>query len=189
MKKIIVPICLLPIIFISCKSVVFGWPHYTVNGMIYDFENRPVSGYEICLDEKKTTSDVTGRFVFSKIPKGEYTLTGMKTGYEKYSGELVIEDDLQVVYIRVPSQKQLLDLLDDALTKDNLDDALTFMERANATGVTTTESAFYSAVVFYRMKKTEQAIGILKDLIKSGVTDRYVQMFLEDLEKKKVNEK
>jgi tetratricopeptide (TPR) repeat protein len=147
--------------------------------MIYDFANKPVSNYRVNIGEDKSSlSDVNGRFVIEKIPVGTYAITGEKEGYEKYSGSIDINSGNQIVYIRVPSAGQLLELADASLGKNQLDEAEDYMRRAYATGDITTELLFYYATVKFRQQSYEEAIAYLQAALHRGSKDRYVEKFL-----------
>lgn len=172
------------LLFSSCKTAEFGGSTMDVNGMMYDFENRPISGYEINIGSKySSVSDITGRFTIQKVPIGTYEVRGKRLNYESYQGELVLKDKKQIVYIRVPSATQLLDLADKALVENNVKEAANYVERADKTGMRSTESLFYAAVILFRRNDYKGAIYILEQLIVSGTNDAYVVQFLNDLKK------
>jgi hypothetical protein len=162
--------------------VEFGNTVIDVNGMIYDFTNRPISNYTIHIGEKYwSTTDINGRFLISNVPVGEYIINGEGNGYESYQGDVLVKDREQIIYIRVPSFSQLLDLVDLALSKNQLDEAENYIWRANLAGGFTTELLFYMAVIKYRQKDYSSAIINLRTAIDLGSTDIYVIKFLNDI--------
>jgi hypothetical protein len=166
----------------SCKTVEFGHTVIDVNGMIYDFTNRPVPNYTIHLGDKYSSiTDINGRFFISRVPAGAYSIKGEGAGYESYQGDILINDREQIVYLRVPSFSQLLDLADNALSKNQLSEAESYVWRADHIGELTTELLFYMAVIKFRQKDYAAAIDHLKTAIKLGSTDIYVEKFLNDL--------
>jgi hypothetical protein len=155
-----------------------------VNGMIYDFSNRPVSNYTITLGEKLTSvSDINGRFYFSKVPADTYDINGSKEGYETYKDTVTIGQKEQIIYLRIPSVSQLLDLADESLSKPNLLEAESYIQRAANIGVPSTELFFYSAVISFRKKEYTEAINYLMEAKEAGSTDIYLEQFLNDLTK------
>ena len=85
---------------ISCKTAELGFKVVDINGMIYDFGNRPVAFCEVSLGRRfKSTSDINGRFTFSRVPYGKYILTGHKNGFESYSEEVTVKQKGQIVYM------------------------------------------------------------------------------------------
>jgi hypothetical protein len=158
--------------------------------MIYDFENRPISNYMLTLGKNDTTiTDINGRFLFQKIKAGRYGITGHKAGYETYEGEIIISDKRQIIYLRIPSSGQLLDLADNALTRNQIDEAYEYTQRAYRIGEITTELLFYMAVISFRRGIYTDAIYFLQAAIHSGSTDEYVYRFLEELMGRSQNEK
>jgi len=168
----------------SCKTAEFGFQSIDTNGMVYDFENRPLAGYEVRIGKYHAVSDITGRFLITKIPSGKYEIYGTKLGYESYTGTMTVGDIKQIVYIRVPSEKQLLDLVDTALTDNKIEEAETFLRRAKNTGVTNTEMQLFEAIVLFRKNDVKGAIKLLEDMKKSGINDKYVILFLDELKLK-----
>lgn len=165
----------------SCKTAEFGYRHIDVNGMVYDFSNRPVAGYRVTLGKKETVSDVTGRFSFLNIPVGQYVIAGSKTGYETYDGIIDAFERGQVVYLRIPSERQLLDLADASLSGNNIDAASSFVSRAAHTGFVSEACRFYQAIVFFRKGIPESACVTLDSLIAGGCSDAYVRSFRDSL--------
>ena len=107
MKKVLSSIALIAGIWMliatgSCKttSILYG---VNVNGMVYDFDNRPVAGYQLQLNnDLVVVSDITGRFTFEKVKLGEYVLKGQSNAFEPYEGQVTIYDQDQVLYLRIP---------------------------------------------------------------------------------------
>lgn len=165
----------------GCKTAEFGPASVDINGMVYDFSNRPVPDYKVYIGERETVTDVSGRFSLRKVPVGKYSVIGAKKGYESYSGETSITGKGQIVYVRIPSEKQLLDLVDSSLANNDIPKAASYVTRAANTGAVTNECKFYSAVVLFRQCKYREAGIILEDLIESGWDDSYVRSFYEDV--------
>ncbi len=181
MKRILISALIL-LFLVSCKTAEFGAQCIDVNGMVYDFENRPVPGYEVRLDEKRSSvTDITGRFTIGKVPVGAYQIQGTAVNYEAYGGELVLGDKRQIVYIRVPSAIQLLDLADKALTENRIEDARKYVERAESTGILTTEFLFYKAVVSFRSGDYPASLAIVDRIVSMGISDSYIIKFQADL--------
>ncbi len=186
-KLIVVCAVIICSLFFSCKTAEFGHPMIDVNGMIYDFSNKPISNYTVTIGgEKKeytSISDINGRFYFPKVPADTYEITGSKEGYETYKDSIIIDSKEQIIYLRIPSSSQLMDLADQALTKNNLAEAESYIERASQIGIPSTELLFYSAVISFRKKAYQQAIDYLLIAKEAGSADIYVEQFLNDLKK------
>jgi tetratricopeptide (TPR) repeat protein len=170
------------LLLIGCNTTGYKRTLVGLNGMVYDFENKPIPQYIVAVDAKTPVStDINGRFFVPRVRMGKHKITGRKTGYEEYKGELIINDRRQIVYLRVPNLPQLLDLADGALSKNNIEEAALYIQRAGSIGERTTELFFYSAVTMFRRGEYKEAIEILRDAVFLGSRDEYVVKFLNDL--------
>jgi hypothetical protein len=170
--------------FFSCKTTEFGYTVLTVNGMIYDFSNKPISNCTVQIGEKhQAVSDINGRFIIPNVPAGDYTIIAIKEGYEAYHGNILVGDNKQIVYLRIPSPIQLLELADEALSKNHIREATVFVDRAISIGEWTTELFFYAAVVSFRQQKYHEAKEFLVEAKRQGANDIYIDFFIQDLNK------
>jgi len=170
------------LVLASCKTTEFGYKVFDVNGMIYDFSNRPIPHCSVTLDKKyKVSTDINGRFMLSKIPAGDYNITGEKNGFETYSDNVIIKDKGQIIYIRMPSQNQLLELADEALVNNNFAVAEEIIERAYRIDQNNIEMLFYYATVTFRKREYSRAIAFLETARSLGSRDIYVEKFLSVL--------
>jgi len=173
------PLLLFSLLAFSCKTAEFGFKVININGMVYDFSNRPVPYYEISLGRKyKGSTDINGRFTLPKVPVGTYTISGHKNGYEDYLDEVIVKDRGQIIYIRVPSQNQLLNVVDDALAANNFPLAEEMAERAFQIDNNNIEALFYNAAVSFRQRQFEKAISFLEAAMDLGSKDLYIDKFL-----------
>ena len=163
----------------SCKTTEFGFRVIDVNGMVYDFSNRPVPYCEVTLGKNyKSSTDINGRFSLPKVPAGTYIITGAKKGFESYSEEVTVKDRGQIIYFRMPSQGQLLTLVDEALSKNDLDTAGEMAERAYRIDYKNIEMLFYCATVRFRQNDYAEAIVFLEIAKSLGSKDSYIDKFL-----------
>ena len=164
---------------VSCRTAEFGFKIIDIHGMVYDYSNRPVAHCDISLDGKyNTLTDINGRFTLVKIPVGTYTLTGLKTGFENYVDKIIIRDRGQIIYFRMPSQNQLLDLVDEALTANNFPRAGELAERAYQVDKNNIEMLFYYATVKFRQHEYHRAIYFLETARNLGSRDSFIERFL-----------
>jgi hypothetical protein len=183
-KRNLLFLLVIPLGLFSCKTAEFGYKVMDVNGMIYDFSNRPIPNYTIFLGEKYSSmTDINGRFLISKVPAGNYIIHGEGGGYESYQSAVVISQREQIIYIRLPSFNQLLELADTALVKNQINEADAYLVRASLLGEETTELLFYRATVRFRQKRYAAALDLLQTAINSGSADIYVEKFLQDLKR------
>jgi tetratricopeptide (TPR) repeat protein len=151
--------------------------------MVYDFSNRPIPYCEISLGRVyKGSTDINGRFILPQVPFGEYDITVSKKGYESYIDKIRITDRNQIIYIRIPSQNQLLGLVDEALTNNNLSAAEEILERAYLIDQNNIEMLFYYANVSFRQQNYSKAISFLETAKRLGSRDIYIENFLNVLE-------
>jgi tetratricopeptide (TPR) repeat protein len=164
---------------ISCKTAEFGFKTTDVSGMVYDFSNRPVFNYEITLGKRHFSStDINGRFTLLKVPLGSYKKKEKKNGFENYNGEVIIKEKGQIIYIRIPSQNQLLTRVDEALAANDFMLAEEIAERAYQIDKNNTEMMFYYAVVSFRQNNFKKAVSFLEHAVNLGSRDHYVHKFL-----------
>jgi len=169
----------LVVVLVSCKTAELGFKVVNISGMIYDFSNRPVPHCEVSLGWwHKTTTDINGRFTFSKVGFGTYTITGKKNGFEVYSDQVIIKDPGQIIYIRIPSQNQLLNLVDEALTANDFALAEETVERAYQINKNNIETLFYYATVKFRQREYDEAVQFLEAAKNLGSRDLYINKFL-----------
>ena len=181
-KKNILLIFISILFVISCKTAEFGFKTVYINGMIYDFSNRPIPFYNVSLGKKYNSStDINGRFIIPKVPVGKHVIKGSKGGYEILIDEININDISQIIYIRIPSQKQLLEMADEALTGNNFESAENILERAFQIDQNNIETLLYLAVVKYRQNDYDRAVYFLEYAKKLGSKDIYIEKFLNKL--------
>jgi tetratricopeptide (TPR) repeat protein len=113
-----------------------------------------------------------------KIPPGTYSITVSKDGYEAYSDEVTIRNRGQIIYIRIPSQNQLLNLADEALTAMNLVIAEEYIQRAYKIDRNNIETLFYYATIKFRQQKYDEAIDFLITAKNLGSRDTNIDRFL-----------
>ena len=167
------------VITLSCKTAELGFKVIDLHGMVYDFANRPVAHSEISLGRwHRSVTDINGRFTLPNVPVGTYTITAYRRGFEKYIDEVNIRDRGQIVYFRMPSQNQLLDLVDEALSANNFTLAAELAERAYQVDKNNIEMLFYYATVKFRQGEYTRAISFLETAKSLGSKDLFVDKFL-----------
>ena len=155
-----------------------------INGMVYDFDNRPVAGYHLKLNnDLEVVTDITGRFTFEKVKLGEYVLTGQSSTSEAYEGKVAIYDQDQVLYLRIPSFSQLINRTDKALEEDNLQEAEAFLTRAIAMNSEHIDSLLYGAILAYRKNNIGQALELLGKVQQKGYRSEWVMVFYDELQR------
>lgn len=180
MKLLIKTLCifLVAISFTSCASKPFSYRKTDLHGMVYDFDNKPVPRYHIIFGNNYVVeTDVTGRFTIEDIPLGTYIVKGARNGYEDYVHEIEIGSRTDVIYMRVASGEQLLDLTDLALSENNVSDASVYVKRANMTGSSNPQISLYTTVIMFRQERYEDALVTLLAAEKGGLRDSWTEAF------------
>ena len=181
-RVVLFVLILFSIAVISCKTAEFGNDTIDLNGMIYDFANRPVPNCEITMGRRYSgITDINGRFNLPKVPAGTYVITGYKKGYETYSEEITVKDRGQIIYIRIPSQIQLLNLADEALASSEFEEASEMAERAWQIDKKNAGALFYCAAAKFRLLEYDDAIAVLEKGLELGIDDPYINKFLNEL--------
>jgi len=183
-QRVFIVFMIIALSAVSCKTAEFGYRVFDINGMVYDFSNRPVASCEISLGRRGLTgtSDINGRFSIPRVPLGNYTLTVQKDGYEKYAEKFLIKQRGQIIYVRLPSQNQLLDLVDEALAANNFLLAEEMAERAYQIDPNNTETLFYFATVKYKRRDYDGALAFLEAAVNLGSKDPYIDKFITRLQ-------
>lgn len=177
---------LISLFFLSCTSVPFSGKT-DVHGMVYDFENKPIEGYSFYIeDDLVAITDVTGRFSLTDLNAGTYTITGLGDDYENYLETFTLFDKKQILYIRIPSITQLLDLVDLALLENNLTDAKSYVDRIFKQWSNNSVALFYRALLHLRKDEITETIGILHYLEQGDYPVIY--LFLADIFQYKKND-
>lgn len=176
-------VCVFALFCAGCKtaSLLYG---VDVNGMVYDFDNRPVAGYYVTLnDDLAVVTDITGRFTFEKVKLGDYLLKGESSDYEAFEGSVSIYNRQQVIYLRIPSFSQLIQLTDKTLEEGKVSEAEQFLNRAAAMDGEHIDVLLYTVVLEYRKNNIERAMQTLERVKQKGYRADWVDTFYYELEK------
>jgi len=169
-----------------------------LNGMIYDFDNTPVPGARIRAEATGTettgtetigaepvrsaaTSDVNGRFALAGLVAGPYAITVSLEGYEETGIKADYSDPTQILYVKLFSADQLLDLAERAASERNWASADEYLARAAAVRPGDPAAVFLEATLLVRKERYQDALAKLDALTASGVEDPYVYLFIADL--------
>jgi len=149
--------------------------------MIYDYENVPVSGVAVYINEKKIVdSDIQGRFILDAMKKGEYRVKLTKKGYETLE-ESFQYDPMQVLYFKIINAQQLLVLAEAAL--DNAEYAVVenYLNRALLLEPNRPDILFLKSIACHLQSKNAEAAAILEKMIVSGNNDPSISQLLEKI--------
>jgi len=94
-----------------------GGKRGTLQGMIHDYDNRPVAGYLVSVDDKeKAYTDINGRFTVPDLALGTHTLSGEGKDHGPYAQTVEFADRTQIIYLRIPSNRFLYAQIDRQLS-------------------------------------------------------------------------
>jgi len=74
------------------SGVSFGQINYVLNGLVVDENKQPLAGASVLLHpvKKSAVTDATGRFVFNRLPQGNYAIDISYVGYKKFADTISI---------------------------------------------------------------------------------------------------
>ena len=171
---------LIPLLLAGCKST--PKENTEIRGMIFNAENEPVSNAQIFLDGKKiTSSDIYGHFTLEKlVPFKEYSVLASKKGYEDSSIDFDYTNGSQIIYLRMYSSFELINLAENSVRQKNYSEAESFLSRAQKTGENTLSIKYLFAVINYYKKDYEKSLQYTDELIDEGYTDYYIYLLQVD---------
>ena len=88
-----------------------------------------------------------------------------------------------MIYLRIPSFSQLINLTDKALEANNLQEAEGFLKRAAAMNIQDIDVMIYEAVLAYRYYNIEQAIRKIEQIKVNGYRNEWLDRFYDELRK------
>jgi hypothetical protein len=154
-----------------------------LNGMIYDFDNEPVTDVLVHVTDKiRTNSDIYGHFHIENLRADtEYTITCSKEGYETASVKFVYNSISEVAYIRMYSSEQLLGLAENEIQQKKYDAAVSYLDRSEKAGGSKVCTGYLRAVIAYAKKAYDEALSGLQRLMDAGYTEPYIYLFTADV--------
>lgn len=120
-------------------------------GMVYDWENKPVSGYRILVNGGRlAVTDINGRFSFDGIRFGEVTLAGESATHIPHDQRLQFDDRNTIVYLRVPSNDHVYLLVDSMIAERKYADAKKNLSFLGEGETKTSRYHLYNAIIDWR---------------------------------------
>jgi hypothetical protein len=180
-------LCLAATALLSCcasggRAGGGGADRLPLNGMVYDYESKPVSDAEIRVDGKLASrSDINGRFSLGAMPFGTYKLAAGKAGFETTNLDVAYTDIAQIIYLKIYSVKQLVSAAEKEAGTRSWNGALGYLDRVSATGSKDPAARFLRAVVLARKGEAKAARPILESLLAEDYDEPYVHLFLADI--------
>lgn len=186
MNKNIIALILLIFILASCSTVkeedVLSFEKSSLFGMIYDYDNCPVPAAEITVDgDKVPATDINGRFIIPNLTRGSHLIVVKKDGYEEFSERIDFLNKTQVLYLKIPSVKQLIDIMDSAIESMEWSLAEETIKRIETVDENDAIFIYFKTVFLYRTKCYEEAVKSLLELDQLGYKEAYIYIFLADI--------
>ena len=170
--------------FNSCKSTKVDDPN-SIYVMIYDYENKPLNGMSIYLDNKLLgVSDINGRFIFELNDTEEHLIELKSDDYEVVKDKIVYEK-LLVLYYKVGNIKQLINLAQKELDSKKYEKALSYIQRAEIIDSEREDVLYLKAVIYYKMENKKAALETLNKIKVTSENSEYIKGFKKRLENEK----
>ena len=181
MKNISLLVFLIHVIMLTgCASVKIE--HQLLQGMIYDYENEPVSGVDIYIKGKRVAvSDIAGHFSINQIMSySEYNLVAKKTNYEDSELTFSITNMSQVIYLRMYSSQQLLSIAEEKTEQKKYKEAEEYLQRAKIVGGDSLSSDYLFSIIKYLKNEYDLALESLLKILEKGNDEEYIYLLLAD---------
>ena len=206
MKKITLLIIIILISLTSCKTQkgVFKnkelgeFEFSNLPGMIYDADNRPCSKVSVSVwmsgekgEEKliKTSeSDINGRFTIPGLARGTYRIVAEKEGYESITTEIFYSSRLDVLYFKIFSQKQILNLATGALSERRYSRVEDYLNRSEDINGDDPYYLYIKALYLYGKNEFSGALIPLEKVRKQGFKFPYVSLLMADIYQYKLDQ-
>lgn len=159
-------------------------------GMIYDGDNSPCEQVRIRAfkiqggDEEALFSvetDINGRFTLPGLDRGDYRIVAEKEGYESLESFFSYASRMEVLYLKMYSQDQLLVLAADSLDQGRYDKALSFLVRSAEVDGGNPRHLYTYAVYSYHSGEFEKALESLEKIPAAGFDSPWVYLLMGDI--------
>lgn len=198
MKRLLMLIFALALLFISCKTNEDEnyFESSSLPGMIYDGDNRPckkvvVRAFSLGDAENMiftVESDINGRFTLPDLNRGTYRIELEKVGYEPMATEINYSSRLEVLYLKLYSQNQILKMAEDSLEVRRFGNVDDFLNRSEKIDNQNPYHLYLEAVYFYEMEDFHSSIESLEKIITQGYDFPYVYLLKGDIYQYQLNE-
>ena len=201
MKYKIIILLMLLIVVLSCKTNEDEsfFESSDLPGMIYDADNRPcdkvsVEAYGINEEGNEeyiltVSSDINVRFTLPGLSRSYYKIKAYREGYEGISTDLYYSSRLDVLYLKIYSQKQLLTMATDLLEQRRFGNVEELLIRSYGVNSLDPYHLFLDAVFLYEKEIYFDALKSLEDIVDQGYRFPYVHLLMADIYQYKLHEK
>lgn len=167
-------------LLLNCQSK-HSFQENSINGLIYDANNEPVSGASLFLNNKiNCISDIYGHFtILGPDLNTKYKLKVEKEGFETTEIDFEYLNQSQMIYIRISSISQLLSETETYLKQGNNDKSKKILNRISNIDENNYSALYLKAIIEYKEKKYDESINILENLLLRK-KEAYVYLLLAD---------
>lgn len=192
MKKRLLVVTAILFTVLSCKTNE-DQNYFSSNslpGMIYDGENRPckkvlVRAFRIDGESEEllltVESDINGRFILPDLERGNYRIEGEKEGYELLVSDISYSSRLEVLYLKMHSQDQILKLAADAMENRRSGQVRRLLLRSEAIDAGNPLHLYHKALFLYGQEEYEEALKCLEAIEERGFEFPYVYLLKGDI--------
>lgn len=165
----------------GCRSNKFEMP--SVQGMIYDGNNEPVSDVEVLINDKKNAvSDIYGHFTLTGLELTKaYSLKAVKKGFEDVNFSFNYSSPSQVIYLRMYSASELLSSAEAMVEEKKYNEAEKFLDRAELSGGSYLGINYLRACIKYLTGDYDAALSLLNAIVNEGYVDSNIYLFIADV--------
>jgi hypothetical protein len=169
---------------LSCTSIK-GANQYTgeavMYGMVYNYDNIPVSNAEVIVDGKTVgMTDNNGRFVLVSRQRNEFTLCLTKVGYETVTGVFRFEP-MDVIHFVMVNADQLVSQAEHAMDEGWYAEVIRLCDRALALNPDRSDASYLKALGLVRLREYGRARLVLEELQRHIGEREYISRVLEAL--------
>jgi len=191
MKRIIAFLVITMSVFSACKSHPEGYfKSSNLPGMIYDADNRPCekvlitiwyiddSGEEEIIQIK---SDINGRFTIPRLKWGSYRILAEKEGYESINADIFYSSRLDVLYLKILSQKYILSKATESLKERRFGKVDEYLIRAGLINPSDPHYLYLKSIFFYEKEQFAKTLHQLNQIVELGYHFPYVHLLMADI--------
>lgn len=167
-------------------------------GMIYDSDNRPcdkvsIEAYAIDVEGNEeyiftVSSDINGRFTLPGLSRSYYKIKAFREGYESISTDLYYSSRLDVLYLKIYSQKQILTQATDLLEQRRFGNVEELLIRSHGVNSLDPYHLYLYAVFLYEKENYSEALISLVQVVDQGYRFPYVHLLMADIFQYKLND-
>lgn len=180
------------IVLVSCKTG--GEDHFIESsglpGMIYDGYNKPCKNVQIqvyrLVDDfgellLAVESDINGRFTLPALKQGNYRIELYKEDHETLVKEINYSSPLEVLYMKMYSQDQILDMAVQSLEERRIVRVENYLKRSESIQSDDPYHLYVQSIYMYSIEDYEQSLEYLKALVHQGYLFPYVHLLMADI--------